>query len=333
MGYETWGNVAYFFRWDLSRIPTALLAWENKDASDAESLELGWKRTGGDDCNRTFDSWNGSSGFPDGVSIYVDSTEADDDAVLLVADMDVVASHQRDNPDNLFSVWWECDGPFEPSEKPYFNVQQGDSEHPYTSYSNVQLNYLPAEHGAKGFPDQNPDPGTHTTSYMLAPWTVNPDFEDTNDGEWEGVDASVSRHCDGVVWSGSCRLRIDPDPGDSSTWATQSPYVATWVKDENETEWQRLTVGDNTNMQYEGLFRCPPTYNSDDCIVDIWFKGDNQSWSDAHSRSVRIPADGDWYYWMDDNGPEGGQNDLVNLWVNTRGDHMDIDTQWLSGGV
>jgi hypothetical protein len=51
MGYETWGNVAYFFRWDLSRIPTALLAWENKDASDAESLELGWKRTGGDDCN------------------------------------------------------------------------------------------------------------------------------------------------------------------------------------------------------------------------------------------------------------------------------------------
>jgi hypothetical protein len=36
---------------------------------------------------------------------------------------------------------------------------------------------------------------------------------------------------------------------------------------------------------------------------------------------------------MDDNGPEGGENDLVNLWVNTRGDHMDIDTQWLSGGV
>ncbi|MGI8427547.1 MAG: hypothetical protein ACR2FO_09280 [Actinomycetota bacterium] len=340
MGYESWGNVAYFFQWKLDVMPDSLTAWENKSQSNAESLEVGWKRTGGADCNRTLFSFfgsgpfNGTAGFPAAVSTYVDFTEANDDAVLFVADMDVVAADQRANPNKLYSAWWNCAGPFMPSQRPYFNVQQGGGEHPSTSFSNGQLNYVPAEHGSKGFPDLNPQYGTHKSTGMYAPWTVyNANFETGTAGWYTGAASQEWLCSGGAGGAGACYLRVHPT-GPSPNWAYTSMYVANSVAYE-EQGYTRLTTGSATGFQYEGMHRCPSSYNSSNCVYDLWLKPRNGSgWDPAKDRrSFVVPNDNRWYYILVDDWSAGGPTDIVDLYHDTRGKVLDIDSQWVSGGI
>lgn len=50
-------------------------------------------------------------------------------------------------------------------------------------------------------------------------------------------------------------------------------------------------------------------------------------------RSFTIAPDARWYYVVVDDWPVGGNTDIFELYINTRGRHLDIDTQWVSSGI
>jgi hypothetical protein len=329
MGYEDWGNVAYFLSWDLTAAPDSLTSWENWLTSGALSLEIGYKHTGGDDCNRTFDGLKGSAGFPSGVYIGPDYTEEDDDAVLFIADMDVIAADQRANPGKAYAAWWSCDSRFTPSNHPPFDVQQGDGDRPLFSDSKAHLIYVPAENGHLGFPAINPSPGLSTTTWMFAPWSVNPSFEASDTG-WFTVNASQSRICPGAS-QGSCFLRIQP-AGAGDNWVSQGASVGNLWADEGQQP-TKMNVGLNTAFQYEGVFRCPSS-NPGNCNFDIWLKGQGlREFLPTDVRRFSIPNNNLWHYALLDDCTAGGQTNAWELWINTRGSILDLDTQWVSSDI
>lgn len=338
MGYENYGNVYYQFQWDLERNPSSLVAWDNPNASEARSLEIGYKPTGGDNCRKLGGGLNGSGGFPAGVYIGPDFTEDPTDAVLFVGDMGVMAADQRANRAKLYGAWWSCNGPFNPGQNPSYNVQMGKGTRPLNSDSKAQMNYVPAEQGGRGFPSVNPSPGAHTSTWMYAPWTVDWNFENgsqpwkNGDDDWGTLNATKTRNCNqfGPV-DGVCYDFIQP-AGAGQAWLYQAPLVANSVAPEGQAA-VRLDIGANTGLQYEGLFRCPSGHNIGVCGIDIWVKGQSRGWNEAtDKRTYNISADDRWYYVLRDNFPAGGATTAVDLGIGTFA-KIDVDSQWVSGDI
>lgn len=328
MGYEGWGNVAYWVGWDLALSPGSLWAWENELTSMAYSLEIGYKPTGGDNCRQLLGGLNGKAGYPDAAYVGPDYTEDPTDAVLFIGDMDVVAPDQRANPTRDYAAWWSCASAFNPSVGPAYNVQQGTAERPFLSDSRAQMNYVPAEKGSAGFPALNPWDGFHQSTAMRAPWTRDWSFEQGSTG-WSSDFVSSGRACGGAG-DGSCYLIVGSSTS-PETWVRHQGWTLNQVAPEGGS-WAFLNIGGNTGFQYEGWFRC---FHSTTCVVDIWLRGQTgQAWDPArHKRSVSIPNDGGWYFYVQDNWPAGGETTVFDLYINTRGQRLDVDAQWVSGGI
>ena len=334
MGYEGWGNVAYWFNWDLAENPSALRAWVRP--WDMESLEIGWKSTGGDNCSNS--NAPNTAGFPDNVFVGVDATESDDDAILFVGNMDVVAFDQQANPGKVYSAWWSCSGPFDPNSSPfpYFQVQAGSTDRWWSSFAHATLTYIPSEEGRAAFPSTNPDPNDHATAMMDAPWIGNPNFEGgTSESSWYRQASDARRLCSGASPNeGNCYLFVDALG--SPSWIAQTGVT---VKNQaNQTTggaFTRMQIGSNTNFQYEGAFRCPTLWNTTDCVVTIWLKGDNGTgWNySQHARTITIPRDDQWYFTAIDDWAAGGDTSTFSLWINTNGHDLDVDSQWVSSGI
>lgn len=339
MGYESYGNVQYLFQWDLERSPSSVQAWENPGASGGLSLEIGYKNTGGDNCHQLPGGLNGSAGIPAGVYIGPDFTEERTDAVLFVSDMEVVAADQRANPTKMYGAWWDCDGSFNPNGGPVYNLQLGDGSRPLVSDSVAQLNYVPAEHGSRGFPGVNPTPGAHASTWMFGPWTMDWNFEDGSeywkhgDDNWSTFNANKQRNCNqyGPV-DGVCYDFVWPAASGAQALFYQRGSVFNSVAPEGQPV-SVLSIGTNTGFQYEGLFRCPPGHNVGVCGIDVWLKGSNRGWNAATDKTVyNIPADNQWYSVLRDSFPVGGSTVNFDLYIGSYA-KIDVDAQWVSSGL
>lgn len=175
VGYQPWGNVAYYFRWEGDTAPTSMASYAESEFS-RPSAEFGWKSTGWSGC-RTTESLFGTSGFPSGVYVGVDYTEDAGDAVLFVGDMVTLRPDQRVNPGKLYGAWWGCGpGQFAPADA-VFNAAMGSGNRPFNSNTVATLNYVPNEVSASSFPYTHPDPANHHVSHMQLPWLPEGNFE------------------------------------------------------------------------------------------------------------------------------------------------------------
>lgn len=329
MGYKAWGNVAYFFTWHSDQSPQGLKSYGPEWGFELPSLEIGWKRTGWAGC-RTTNSLNGSSGFPSDVYRGVDYTEDSGDAVLFVGDMQKMKLDQISNPGRIYSAWWGCGGGnFVPTSRPYFNVSIGNQNRPAASYTHATLNYVPGESGHHGFPSTNPAPGMTATTQMLTPWTRGGNFE-RGVSNWAAHGTTADQIC-GTADQGYCFVRAYGN-NTGVAWLYTADF--TWNRTAQEGQaWRYLPIGSNTGLQYEGAFRCRSAFNSSPCYVDIWLKGRNGlSWDASRDAVVkRIPNDDKWYFVLNDAlGGAGGQTEVFDLWINTRGRVLDVDAQWVS---
>jgi hypothetical protein len=253
--------------------------------------------------------------------------------------MDVIAADQRENPDKEYLAWWECDGPFDPGENPHYEVQQVDSELKVMQDPVATLWYTADEFADRTFLDHNPNPDDHATTLMHAPWTVEPSSEAASDA-WSTTDATKERICSSGARAGECYVRIHPDGGDSTTWIYQNPLVANSSKSTADSGgFTRHPISDDDGYQYDGVFQCPEvSENGFECYVDIWLRAreDNKGWdSDLHRRSYSVPADDNtWYYIVrEDWAAPDNYEEVTDLYINTNGDVLDVDTQWVSNGI
>lgn len=334
MGYEDWGNAAYFFQWKLSSHPHILRSYSS---GAAKSAEIGWKRTGFRGCR--IGNGLSASGIPSGVYYNADYTEDQDDAVLFLQ-MAGLWQDQRDNPNKLYSAWWACgdssgDNAFNPTtSKPMFNSQEGTADRPHSSYSIAQLNLWPARTGFLAFTKTNPNPGRHRVGWLYQPWTSQWNFEG-GVGAWNTYSASSDHQCGGAA-QGSCYARLIPG-ADAYGFLYQRSSMENWAAADNGAA-ARATIkesdpnnreGLGDNFQYDGNFRCV-TVNIVDCTVTIWVKGSKDSWRSSDGRVVTIPNNGNWYYVTDDRwmGPTNYTNEF-DVWIQSTGT-LHLDAQWVS---
>lgn len=338
MGDRAWGNVAVYFDWDLVGSPSALRSFGD---GTMNSIEVGWKATGWGECNTT-DSINGSGGMPNGVYHGVDYTEDSGDAVAFIGDMATMATAHAAQP-QVHWLWWTCHSEegFNPADA-YYNVQGGDGNRPYNSFAESLLNYF--SHNAhvvtnfNGFPeDDAPD---HMHEYQgFAPWLENGSFETGTTGWFiDGHDDTFATVVCATapnpgVHSGRCYLRGTSDAGDGFNWLYASYSVENFTRDiDDDPDSLRSGLGLDTNLQYQGAFRCPAT-NPGPCQVDVWLKHDGASTWQANRDLARfqLPNDGLWRVALVDSfgGGTTGVATTGDLYLNLNGFDVDIDTQWI----
>lgn len=334
MGYRNWGNVSYWFSWNLSAAPASTNSYLDPEG---ESIEVGFKDTGFAAC-RTTQAINGSAGFPDAVYRGVDFTEDSGDAVFFVGDMAVLRPDILANPGKLYSGWWTCQSgtdEFDPGPRSSFNVQLGDATRPTSSFSRAQNVLVPHENIARSFP---PARAADTSSYtrMLAPWTTYGNYERSDaltSGYWGAYDATAARVVGGAN-QGSGFIRLRPTAGAPDPRFQQYTQVKNYVAPVKGDPFQQLTVGANTGFQYEGAFRCRPVYNGGPCQVNVRLYGWPISQPlDRRSVSVSIPNDDKWYFMMNDDWGAGGATDDYFLEIRPLNrTTIDIDAQFVTSG-
>jgi hypothetical protein len=315
--------------------------------ADFEALELGYKDTGGSGCNGFGGDLGYRSGFPDNVYVSPDYTEDPDDAVLFIGDMPIVmAEYEAGRLWAGVHAAWACADFVDPFDhNPYFQVQAVNGNRPPTSYSQVSLNYAPAEETTPYFPP--PVDGAAIRHDFLTPWLwLGGDedeehhdlgqFEDTSLlDSWGQSGVTTQVDCgDAAVGQGNCYMVLRPDGSTGSdTWLHYDGEVQTvlWSHVPGQPDFEGPpNIGGNTALQYQGLFRC----ESADCTMDIWLKGGEDSGWDAtlHKRTMTIPSDHQWHFVSFEIGP-GGETTDWQLRINTLGHAFDIDAQWVGSGI
>ncbi len=341
-----WGNISYDLRWSSYELPSNLSVWLN--TSDAARVfEVGYKSLDtAPGCRAAEPGAFFKAGFPDSMDVTVDYQEDPGDAVLWVSDMDVLANDQIANPNKLYSAWWDCDGAnhFELGNRPFLEVSPNKligPEDPAFTFSLVHLNYVPSEQGDRSFPGMLAEQETWQT-WIDSPWTHQSSVED---GEllwsnwWKSFSGqNITRFCDHPAGAaeGRCYLYLSAaTPGDPDTYLQQTTYVRSWSKTANASVWSGFNVGINTGFQWQGYLRCP-TFNTADCVVDVHIKVLADGWNTGRVQQVRysVPRDGQWYLALSDSfgAPTILDND-VEVWVNTHGRGVDVDTLWVSSDL
>lgn len=336
-----WGNVAYWMNWGGPASTFSL----DEPRNDKGTFELGWKNTGRATCDQAVDGTFGKAGFPPEVNVQVDGYEDFADAVLWVADLDILGADQRANPTKMYSAWWRCqeNGAFN-SNFPVFQVEIGHwvfPEDPVSTFADAVLHYIPQEQGWHGLPV--PGETRIIETQMFAPWTRDApltrdwNFE-TTDEYWYTLGAVKSRFCGPTPPDqGSCYEFLRPTlPGASVSWLGQTFQVESYYKPVGPDPWSQFELGNNTGFQVDIAFRCPtwspawagkPTTT---CRVAVWLKTAIGNWE---GHLATIPADGKWYALIDDGyGAQPSDNDL-NIYINSYGYPIDIDSVWVSSDL
>lgn len=358
-----WGKVAYFFNWTGIQSMNGWSAPARSPSGDSV-IELGFKQIDHTGLACTDSPLTGKSGFPPEVNVQVDYTEDPEDAVIWIADLDILRADQRADLSKVYGAWMGCggvgdDGFFSGQGQAEFEVQVGhydQVESPSTTYSNATLHHMPRELSEAFLPEANDcarfpdfrcrDPRL-VQAHMIAPWIADPSFEAFN-GQWlTSADVTAPYICDSPTFpslSGRCHVFVKHNsPGAAGSILYQDFQVQTTVARENFSldgtygPGTRLTTGNNTAFQVEAKFRCPvdsPQYKGsqgDVCQVGV-FLGTSTNGGVSAPWYLDIPADGKWYYAAREYGAQAASTD-VRININSYGYPLDIDELWVSGGL
>lgn len=346
-----WGDVSYWWKW---RGPANTTS-EIYNLGYRGVLELGWKSTGKAGCDGR-DGALGRSGFPADMNIQNEHTEDSDDAIIWMADLDLLRADTSLNPGKEYSAWWRCNvidpivAPFHgESSRPYLQSQNGrwnTVESPNTTFAEGTLTYVPAEQGYRGVPPSTlPGQAVQTNSHV--PWDANLignppipghpnwNFENSDTSMWTTTNATKTRYV-GNAFEGAAYLYLQPSLSTQGI-LNQNFKVNNYSIRDGES-WQQFELGSNTDYQFSGYFRCPtwsPAFfgkGTNYCHITISIKTARDTWT-GKSFAWNVPNDGQWYFILAD--PWGAQlsDDDINLRINNNGYPIDMDAIWVQSGV
>lgn len=319
--------------------------------ADYGVFELGWKATANNGCRNARNGVFTSAGFPSSVRRTVDYTEDSDDAVVWIADMDVVAAAQYQDPAREFYVSWDCefDNQFgyklAQTDPAYsgtvFNVSTNLCSSavcaPFSTVTSSNLNYIPNEQAFRGIPPITGDKHTSTDSPWNQSWSFQADPIGWSlstpagfPGTWEVICDNVNpvpiRNCYGFV-----RAQNQNQGYINNFVFSQNFYVRT------ASDSSLYSAGVRTGKQFGGYVRCPtwaPGYAGipgNNCIVDIYVHNANSPGAGGIRYSV--PPDGKWYSVASDwFGASPNHDTWVSLFIHTYGVPIDLDGLWVSSG-
>lgn len=354
----SWGEVAYFVRWDN---PDGVVGLGSARSANP-TLEIGIK-SGVQSSNRCHDNVGMSSYFPDlqsttgvpaGVTVTVDITEDYGDWVIWIADMDVVVQHQQSNPGSEYSFRLDCEFGVRNAEHlangwyddTYVEAQVGhwnNTKHPIDTYSDATMRLVPREEGEELHPDGAAD-GRRVYTWILSPWVRDYSFE-SGYSSWStpwGVSQWIYGQYNPIHGDGYMFFRPD-NPGEVGR-ITQDFTVRT-----NGTRDSQWEVGTNTGLVSDILFRCP-TWSDDwagmpgsSCGVVIYVKALNGAKANQYVAFSRfVPADNQWYAFpyswittkLDSLSGSAGWGDATSLRITMDSKFpMDVDAVWVSSDV
>jgi len=219
--------------------------------------------------------------------------------------------------------------------RPYLEVQLGHwgkfgpNKEPWTTVSDATQRLVPPELGAEAFPAAT-EAQTYVTT-NLTPWVHNGNFEES--GSWRGVKATPVRLCDSPdprnkANQGRCYMLWYPSNGESNGYLVQQFSVASRRQPGN----YRFETGQNTGIQFEAAFRCPPGSATTPCKVTVYIRKQGGTWA---GRTWRIPNDNRWYYVLDDStfGTDDVSSSIIDLYIDNRGRTMEVDAVWVGSDL
>lgn len=209
---DSYGKLAYFLNWSG---PLSLDGWldcrnpadEFGNCTGDSVLEIGFKDIYHEPMSCTAAGLTGKGGFPPEVEVLMDYTEDPEDAVIWIADLRILRADQQAFPDRIYSAWTDCgadnsdrrDGHFYGESSAELEVQVGHWDgikSPATTYSDATLHYVPQELSGQFIPEPFSDEFIQTD--MLAPWLIDPSFEEEGGGWFPSADVNFNRVCDRV---------------------------------------------------------------------------------------------------------------------------------------
>lgn len=340
---QPWGDVAYWMSWAGPASSSSL----GPPRNDKGTFEIGYKSVGRK-CDQEIPGTFVKAGFVPEIEAIVDYTEEDGDAILWIADMDVLQDEVSAYPTRVFFASWDCIGtqPFSTlttSEGPYFQSQIGHwiiPKDPISTFSDASLNLVPAENGAKSLPTTSQK---EVRSALVSPWTNDWNFEGGGAG-WIPSLSTIYNVCNNSslpAEQGGCYEWVIPQIQGSivSTMYQNFKVNSTHEVSTNGTTYgpaQRFQTGNRTGFQLESSFRCPtwaPAWSFrpalTDCSAAVYLTTGVGAWQ---GKSFLIPADGAWHSFTTVFGTQPSDDD-VSILIDTFGFPMDVDTVWVSGGI
>jgi hypothetical protein len=346
-----WGDVNYWWKW---RGPSSTLS-EIYNSGYRGVLELGWKSTGKSGC-RQRDGALGRGGFPADMNIQNDHFEDPDDAVIWMADLDLLRADNRLNPNKEYSAWWNCglwngaDDYFRgDTDRPYLessNARWNTVESPNTTLTAGVLHNVPAEQGYRGVPPStNRGQAVQTNSHL--PWDANLignppipghpnwNFENSDTSMWTTTNATKTRYV-GNAQEGGAYLYLQPSL--STQGILNQNFKVNNYSIRDGQSWQQFELGSATGYQFSGHFRCPtwsPAYfnkNTNYCHITVSIKTARDTWTNK-SFAFDIPNDGNWHFWLSNAWLAQLSDDDINLRINNNGYPIDLDAIWVSSGI
>jgi hypothetical protein len=290
------------------------------------------------------------------MNIQNDHLEDPDDAVIWMADLDLLRADNRLNPSKEYSAWWNCglwDGVDETFEgntsRPWLEPSNGrwnTVESPNSTFTEGVLHYVPPEQGYRGVPPStNPGQAVQTNSH--APWDANLignppipghpnwNFENSNTSMWTTTNADKVRYV-GNAQEGAAYLYLRPHLPTQGI-LDQNFKVNNYSIRDGES-WQQFELGSNTDYQFSGHFRCPtwsPGYfgkGTNYCHITVSIKTARDTWT-GKSFAFDIPNDGNWHFWLSEAWGAQLSDDDINLRINNNGYPIGLDAIWVSSGL
>ncbi len=307
--------------------------------SQVATMEIGYKDTGQEDCDNAQNFI--SIGFPSSALVQVDYQEDTTDAVLWFGSLNTMRLFQNANPASNFYASWKCDSDsdfrsFPLGEIGPFQVQLGYSlyapQSPAYTFSDATFDMIPAEQAHKGVPS----PGVTTPIHLVfdSPWPRDWSFEANSVSQWTASNSSIVNYCCGYDASqGGGYLYLSPQSS-TATWVGQTFRI----RGSGGSSGQ-LYLGSNTDYTLDIDFRCPtwsPSASGKStpyCNVGVWLKtASHPSWT-GQGHSWNIPNDGQWHHVRSTAWGAQVSDDDIQMWIDTRGYHLDIDGVWVSSGL
>jgi hypothetical protein len=327
-------DVNYWFKWE-GPSSTTNHRWNSGDTV----FEFGYKGTGNDGCSSE-DGWLGKAGWPANMDIQVDYTEEGDDAVIWMDGVGNLKNHINNNPGSEYSVWWPCsnNNHFDEDTINAYQVALNECDiicEPFTTFTAQAYNYIPAEQAGQSVPNDQFDNRLIQTN-LTAPWPKNWNFEDgiANWNTWNASRTSIN----GNAYQGNKYIYVQPNQSGKGNQTLSRLRQLFDVKTSSTKAPNGYELGNNTNITYEGYFRCPvwaPEWAGrpagTDCSIQVrWRTVANGNW---RVKNYTIPSDWTWYRVYFDADPAQVSDDNLQLFLDTRGFPMDIDAQWVTSGI
>lgn len=350
--------------------PLSTEGWtDNRSTTGDSTMEIGFKNIEHSSTSCKDAPLAGKGGFPPEVEVQMDYAEDGADAVVWIADLEILRADQLTDFSKLYSVWTNCGddgGYFRGHDTTEMEVQIGHwntVKSPLSTFADATLHYLPRELSREFLPqpvDCNvyPDYGCRdprlVETTMLAPWLSDGSFEENLPVWFPSANVTKTLQCTALVSGADLGLSQAAQAG-GNCWAYlrhelpratgsilyQDFGPANFAAHERQDlagfePAVQLSTGSNTGFQFDGLFRCPPDapeYKGSSgsyCIVGI-FLGTRANVA-SEGRYYNVPADDQWYRATNEYGPQAADT-VMRININTYGYPMYMDQLWVTGGL